>query len=164
MWIRKRGENVNWNFWHLKFLAFLTKNPTNQDSHFSWLFQTIWMNVRKSRNKGLQGIIFAWKLIQILLQSKLQKMDEKPKFMVLRVLFLFEVYIKQGRYLTGENSSWSGCPYGFTNYFDILIFFFLIYQEEFQLVKHYLSSISTSWNIKLKKSQNSVFSNFGWFF
>ena len=51
-------------------------------------------------------------------------MDEKPKFMVFRVLFLFEVHIKQGWYLRGGNSSWSGCPYGFTNYFDILIFLF----------------------------------------
>ena len=34
------------------------------------------------------------------------------------------------------------CRYGFTNYFDILIFF-LIHQEEFQLAKH-ISRISTS--------------------
>ena len=42
--------------------------------------------------------------------------------------------------------------------------FSFFYQEEFQLVKHYLSSISSSRNIKLKKSQNSVYRFFDWFF
>ena len=34
-------------------------------------------------------------------------MAGKPKFMVFRVLFLFEVHIQQRLYLTGGNSSWS---------------------------------------------------------
>ena len=44
---------------------------------------------------GLQGIISARKWFQNLLQSKLQKMTEKPEFMVFRALFLFEVHIQQ---------------------------------------------------------------------
>ena len=57
-----------------------------------------------------------------------------------------------------------GCQYGFTNYFDILIFFFLIsYQEKFQAVK-YPSKISTSRNIKLKNCRIQFIGLFGWFF
>ena len=43
------------------------------------------------------------------------------------------------------------CHYGFTNYFEILTFaFFLIfYLEDFQPVKHNISRINTSRNIKL---------------
>ena len=48
------------------------------------------------------------------------------------------------------------CHYGFTNYFYILIFFLISYQEEFQTVQYYISRISTSRNIKLKKLENSV--------
>ena len=52
---------------------------------------------------GLQGIISARKWFQNLLQSKLQKMTEKPEFMVFRALFLFEVHIQQRQYLTRGN-------------------------------------------------------------
>ena len=34
-------------------------------------------------------------------------MAKKPKFMVFKVLSLFEVHIQQRWYLTGGNSSWS---------------------------------------------------------
>ena len=34
-------------------------------------------------------------------------MAEKPKFMVFKVLLLFEVHIQQRWYLTGGNSSWN---------------------------------------------------------
>ena len=57
------------------------------------------------------------------------------------------------------------CHYGFTNYFEILNFLFLIScQEEFQPVKYYLSRISTSkiWSSKNCKIQ--FFSLFDWFF
>ena len=34
------------------FECILTQNPSNQDSQLSWLFQTIWNSVRKSKNMG----------------------------------------------------------------------------------------------------------------
>ena len=67
------------------FECLLTQNTTNQDSQGSWLSQTIWKIVRRSKNMGLHGIISAWKWLQNLLQSKLQKMTEKLKFMVFGV-------------------------------------------------------------------------------
>ena len=82
----------------------LTQNLTNQDSQFSWLFQTIWKTVRKSKNMGLKGVISAWRWFQNLLQSKLQKMDEKLKFIVFRVLSLFKVYI----YTSNKDDIWQG--------------------------------------------------------
>ena len=82
----------------------LTQNLTNQDSQFSWLFQTIWKTVRKSKNMGLKGVISAWRWFQNLLQSKLQKMDEKLKFIVFRVLSLFKVYI----YISNKDDIWQG--------------------------------------------------------
>ena len=57
------------------------------------------------------------------------------------------------------------CHYGFTNYFEILNFLFLIScQEEFQPVKYYLSRTSASkiWSSKNCKIQ--FFSLFDWFF
>ena len=48
---------------------------------------------------GLQRIISAWKWFQNLLHSKLQKMAEKPKFMVNRVLF----YLK---YISNKDDIW----------------------------------------------------------
>ena len=75
------------------FERLLTPNPTNQDSQFFGLFKTICKTVRKSKNMGLQRIISALKRFQNLLQSKLQKMAEKTKFMVFRVVF--EVNIQQ---------------------------------------------------------------------
>ena len=50
--------------------------------------------------------------------------------------------------------------YGFTKWFEILILVFLSYLEELQPVKYYLSRISTSRNIKLRKLQNSVLAEF----
>ena len=45
----------------------LTQNSTNQDSQLSWFFQTIWKAIRKSKNRGLYGIISACKWFQNLL-------------------------------------------------------------------------------------------------
>ena len=55
---------------------------------------------------GLQGIITAWKWFQNLLHSKLLKMAEKPKFMVLGFYFYLKfisnkVDIWQGKTLPG---------------------------------------------------------------
>ena len=54
---------------------------------------------------------------------------------------------------------WS-CHYELTNHFDISIFIFSNIPGGVQLVKYYLSMISTSRNVTLKKSQNSVFQLF----
>ena len=64
------------------FKHLLAQKPTNQDSQLSWFFQTIWENVRKSKNLGFQGIISVWKLFQNLLHSEFQKMVEKSNFMI----------------------------------------------------------------------------------
>ena len=43
------------------FECVLTQNPTKQDWQLSWFFQIIWKTIRKSKNKGLEGIISARK-------------------------------------------------------------------------------------------------------
>ena len=85
----------------------LTQNPTGQDSQLSLFFQTIWKTVVKSKNMGLQRIIYARKLFQNLLNSKFYKMAEKLNFIVFGALFLFEVHIQQRSYSTWRKSSWS---------------------------------------------------------
>ena len=67
-----------------------------------------------------QGIIPTWKWFQNLVKSKFQKMTEKRKFMVFRVLFLFELHIQQRWYLTRGNSSWSFIRRKKTEHFKVL--------------------------------------------
>ena len=37
----------------------LLQTPINQGSQLSWFFQTMWKAIKKSKNRGLQGIISA---------------------------------------------------------------------------------------------------------
>ena len=100
---------------------------------------------------GFQGIISAWKWFQNLLQSKLQKMTEKPKFMVFRVLFLFEVHIQQRWYLTGGNSPWSVIRRRKTQHFKIKKPIQAAQKCKIILLQAALKDFWSSANLKLKK-------------
>ena len=90
-----------WHFW----------TPTNPKPNKSRITTLLTLpdhmeDCSKIQKHGALWIISAWKWFQNLPHSKLQKMAEKPIFMVFRVLFLFGVHIQQRWYLTGGNASW----------------------------------------------------------
>ena len=86
------------------FECLITPKPTNQDSQLSWFFQVIWKTVRKSRNIGLQGIIFARKRFQNLLHGKLQA--EKWNLWFLEFYFYVKCISNKGDIWPKETLPW----------------------------------------------------------
>ena len=79
----------------------ITKKKQKKKIHNSLDSSRPYGRLRKSKHKGLLGIISAcWKWFQNLLCGEFHKLAEKLNFLISRALFLSEVHILQRWYLT----------------------------------------------------------------
>ena len=133
------------------FECLLTENLTNQDSQFSWLFQTLWKTVRKSKNMESRELFLPENDFKTCSKVNCRKWLKNRNLWFLEFYFYFEVHIQQWWYLTGGNSSWSVIRRRKTQHFKIKKPIQAAQKCKIILLQAALKDFWSSANLKLKK-------------
>ena len=99
-------KNVYWNFWHF-WMPTNWKPNQNQDSQFSWLFQTTMKTVRKSKNVGLRELFLPENDFKTWSKVNFRKWLKNWKLWFLEFYFYLKYIFNKDDIGQRGNSSWS---------------------------------------------------------